>query len=188
MTDQSDPLREFVIAAHFNLDGLKAGLEAHPEWLNVEHDWGPEAGRETPLGAAAHVGNRQIAEYLLDQGAPLTPAAAAMLGRKDALEAFIDADPANASATGAHGIPLLAHAAFSGDVSLVEMLKARGNDGSGVSMGLIHAAGAGHIDMAAWMLANGANVTAANYQGKTALDIAQANGRDDIVALIQNHR
>jgi ankyrin repeat protein len=188
MTDQPDPLREFVIAAHFNLDGVKAGLEAHPEWLNIDYDWGPEGGMETPLGAAAHVGNRQIAEYLLDRGAPLTPAAAAMLGRKDALEAFIDADPANASAPGAHGIPLLGHAAFSGDVSLVDMLKARGNDGSGVSLGLIHAAGAGHTAMAAWMLDNGADVAAQNFQGKTALDIAQANGRDDIAALIQKRQ
>ena len=187
MTDQPDR----CVSCHrgaLQSGGRQSGLEAHPEWLNIDYDWGPEGGMETPLGAAAHVGNRTIAEYLLEQGAPLTPVAAALLGLKDALAAFIDTDPANASAPGAHGIPLLGHAAFSGDVSLVEMLKARGNDGSGVSLGLIHAAGVGHTAMVAWMLDNGANVDAQNFQGKTALDIAQASGHDDIAALIQNRK
>lgn len=53
-----------MIAAHFNLDGVKAGLKDHPERLNIEYDWGPEGGLKTPLGAAAHVGNRRIAGYL----------------------------------------------------------------------------------------------------------------------------
>ncbi|MBK8138052.1 MAG: ankyrin repeat domain-containing protein [Chloroflexi bacterium] len=188
MTDQPpDPLRQFMIAAHFNLEGVKAGLKDHPEWLTIDYDWGEQGGRETPLGAAAHVGGTHLAQYLLGCGAPLTPAAAAMLGLRGALEAFIDADPANANVPGAHGIPLLAHAAFSGDVELVEMLKARGNTLAGVSMGLINAVSAGHAAMAAWMLANGADASAKNYQGKSALDIAEANGFTEIVTLLKNH-
>lgn len=183
-----DPLRQFMIAAHFNLEGVKAGLKDHPEWLTLNYDWGEQGGFETPLGAAAHVGSTHLAQYLLGCGAPLTPTAAAMLGLIGALEAFIDANPANANFPGAHGIPMLAHAAFSGDVGLLDLLKARGNSLAGVSMGLVNAASAGHTDAAAWMLANGADPSVKNYQGKTALDIAEANGFTAIVTLIQNHK
>lgn len=40
-----------------------------------------------------------------------------MLGLTGALEAFIDTDPTSANARGAHGIPVLGHAALSGRVN-----------------------------------------------------------------------
>lgn len=187
MTEQNDPLRQYMIAAHFNLDGVKAGLKDHPEWLNIEYDWGPEGGLETPLGAAAHVGNRRIAEYLLGLGAPLTPAAAAMLGMMGALEAFIDTDPASANVRGAHGIPILGHAAMSGRVDICDLLMANGCDGAGVTLGLLNAAAGGDLAMARWMLEHGADATKTNYQGKTVLELAQASGNADLVALIEQH-
>lgn len=187
MAEQPDPLRQFMIAAHFNLESVKAGLREHPEWLNIVYDWGEGGGLETPLGAAAHVGTRSVAEYLLGRGAPLTPHAAAMLGMKSAVEAFIDADPAAVNAPGAHGIPLMTHAAISGDVEIAEVLKARGSKLEGVTSGLHMAAGAGHTAMVEWLLAHGADVMAGNYQGKTALELAEANGHADIVTVIRTH-
>ncbi|GIK29823.1 MAG: ankyrin repeat domain-containing protein [Chloroflexi bacterium] len=187
MAQQNDPHRQVMIAAHFDLDGVKAGLKGHPEWLNIEYDWGPEGGLETPLGAAAHVGNRRIAEYLLGLGAPLTPTTAAMLGMTGALEAFIDTDPASVNARGAHGIPLLGHAAFSGRVAVCDFLMANGCDGAGVTLGLLNAAGRGDSGMARWMLEHGADATATNFQGKTVLELARASGSADLVALIEQH-
>ena len=183
MTD--DALRQFVIFAHFNLDGVKATLAEHPDWLEATYDWGEGNGTESPLEAAAHVGNVAIARYLLGEGATITPAAAAMLGDKPALEALIDLDPQNANQQGAHGIPLLAHAAFSGDVGLMEYLIARGTRLEGVSLALLNAANLGHLEVVRWALAHGANPAAKNYQDLTAANLARQGGFNDVVALLE---
>ena len=51
------------------------------------------AHRELPAGdrlqAAAHMGNREIAGFLLHEGAPLDICAAAMLGKRNNVEAFL---------------------------------------------------------------------------------------------------
>lgn len=54
----------FVNRAHGDLDGVKEMLARQPALLHARSNAG-----ETALGAAAHVGNRSIAEYLLQQGA-----------------------------------------------------------------------------------------------------------------------
>ncbi|HUS16253.1 MAG TPA: ankyrin repeat domain-containing protein, partial [Chloroflexia bacterium] len=93
----------FVIAAHGNLDQARTLLAAHPEMLNVP--WAKFD--ETALAAASHMGRREIAEFLLGAGAPLTLCAAAMLGRRDDVAPYINADPTLANGRGAHGIPVL---------------------------------------------------------------------------------
>lgn len=185
MSDQPpDPLRQFIIDAHFNLAGVQDTLELHPDWLDVEYDWGEGNGTETPLGAAAHVGNAAIARYLLNEGAAITPAAAAMLGDRAALDALIDLDPANANADGAHGIPLLAHAVFSGSADLLDHLVSRGMRLDGVSSALLNAVSAGQVETARWALAHGADPTAKNYQGLTAAEIARESGHPELIALL----
>jgi ankyrin repeat protein len=181
MTTPPDPLRQFIIAAHFDLAAVQAALAAHPDWLDIAYDWGAEGGTETALGAAAHVGNRPIARYLLAEGATITPAAAAMLGDRAALDALIDLDPDNANAAGAHGIPLLAHAAFQPDPDLLDHLLARGTRPEGLGLVLLNAATAGHAEVVRWALAHGADPTTRNYQGKTAAEIAQQAGFDHVL-------
>ena len=66
----AEQVREFVIAGHGNFAKVKQMLAAQPSLLNQANEWRP-GDRETAVQAAAHVGNRPIAEYLLDQGAPL---------------------------------------------------------------------------------------------------------------------
>jgi ankyrin repeat protein len=130
------------------------------------------------------VGNRAIAEYLLAQGAPLDICAAAMLGRRDAVEHFLENDSALIQAHGAHGIPLLTHAAFSGDVELVAMLYEHGAQ-EGASSALSNAVGKGHANLARWLLNNSdADPNWQNYQGKTALDLARERGDDALIALL----
>lgn len=183
MSEQNDPIRQFVIFSHFNLDAVKTTLEEHPDWLNIEYDWG-EGGTETPLGAASHVGNRAIADYLLGMGAPITPTTAAMLGQRATLEALVAKDAAAADAKGAHDIPMLAHAAFSGDVALVRWLLANGCSRDGLDIALGYAAGAGQVAMTAYLLGLGADPSATNYQGKTAAEIATDAGYEVIAALL----
>src|SRR5215218_3777908 len=101
-----DEIREFVIAGHGNLDKVKRMLDAQPSLLNIANEWRP-GDTETALQGASHVGNREIAEYLLAQGAPLDLCAAAMLGRREEVERFLQADSTLIHSNGAHGIPLL---------------------------------------------------------------------------------
>jgi uncharacterized protein len=85
-----------------------------------------EQVNERPIQAAAHTGSRAIAEFLLENGAPLDIFAAASLGLTDKVAQFLADDPSLASANGVHGISILYHAALSGQVEIAELLKAHG--------------------------------------------------------------
>jgi uncharacterized protein len=181
-----EQIREFVLAGHGNLARVQELLAATPALLNAAYEWRDD-DRETALQGAAHVGNRPIAEYLLAQGAPLDICAAAMLGRQAAVERFIADDPAQIDAAGAHGIPLLAHAALSGAVDLVQWLVARGAR-TGMSAALHNAASRGHTELVDWLLRHGdADLGWKNYEGKTALVVASERGWEPIVQLLRTH-
>jgi hypothetical protein len=117
-------VHEFVGNAHGNLARVKELLEIEPALLNSCWDWG-EGDWETRLGAASHMGNRPIAEYLLARGARLDIFAAAMLGHADIVQSMLSACPAMIEALGPHGIPLLAHAQAGGEgsVEVVRLLE-----------------------------------------------------------------
>jgi hypothetical protein len=108
--------RDLVGAAHNNLDRVKAMVSRHPELAKVSWDWG-FGDWESALGAASHVGNRPIAEYLLEQGAAPTVFSSAMLGHLDAVKAMIAAQPGLHRVRGPHGISLLAHARAGGSAA-----------------------------------------------------------------------
>ena len=119
----ADAVREFVVAGHGDLDGVKAALDGEPGLLNACWDWGG-GDFETALGGAAHMGRRDIAEYLLERGARLDVFAAAMLGMEDVVRAVLAADPAARDALGPHGIPLAEHARAGGADKVVALLDA----------------------------------------------------------------
>jgi hypothetical protein len=108
---------EFVRKAHSDLDRVKELLAQEPKLVNACWDWGG-GDFESGLGAAAHTGRREIAEFLLDNGARLDIFAAAMLGHLDVVKAAITACPQARHAPGAHGIPLIAHAKMGGEKAL----------------------------------------------------------------------
>ncbi|MEQ8674552.1 MAG: hypothetical protein RLP44_11365 [Aggregatilineales bacterium] len=188
MTPTTDEnVRAFLIAAHGDLENTKRLLAEHPEWLDITYEWA-ENNTETPIQAAAHVGNRPIAEYLLEQGAPLAIYTAAMLGRRDDVLRMLADDPETANARGGHGIPLISHAAMSGDVAIMQAIADAGGDLSGASGALFGAIGSGSIDMVTWLLANGADdLTVTNFQNKTLVQVATERGHEDIVALLKAH-
>jgi hypothetical protein len=115
---RQDPARvsEVVGASHRDLDRVRALVEETPALANAGWDWG-FGDWETALGAAAHTGRREIAEYLLSRGARLDVFAAAMLGRLAIVRAAVEADPAVVRVAGPHGIPLVAHARAGGDAA-----------------------------------------------------------------------
>jgi hypothetical protein len=107
-------VQEFVGNAHGNMARVRELLEQEPALVNACWDWG-EGDWETGLGAASHMGNRPIAEFLLSKGARMDIFAAAMLGRVEIVQAMLDAFPSMAAAPGPHGIPLIAHAKAGSD-------------------------------------------------------------------------
>ena len=117
-----DPLsaaqvKEFVIAGHVDLDKVKAMLAETPGLLNAAWDWGG-GDFEMAIGGAGHMGRRDIALYLIDQGSRFDIFVATMLGRLDLVKPALAANPNLLHSKGPHGIPLLAHAKKGGDEAL----------------------------------------------------------------------
>jgi hypothetical protein len=108
--------RDFVANAHGDLERVKTLLAEQPKLVNAAWDWGG-GDWETGLGAAAHVGRRDIVVYLLEQGARLDIFAAAMLGKLEIVRATLEAFPDALHVPGPHGIPLIAHARAGGEPS-----------------------------------------------------------------------
>ena len=104
----------FVTKAHGDLEAVQGLLAEEPELLNAAWDWGG-GDWETALGAAAHVGRRDLAEFLIGRGARVDIFAAAMLGQTAVVRALLDAFPDLLEAKGPHGIPLRVHAEKGGD-------------------------------------------------------------------------
>src|SRR5690606_29386296 len=85
-------VKGFVYNAHSDFDKVKELLKQQPGLLNAAWDWG-NGDWETALGAAAHMGKRDIALYLLEKGARIDLFAAAMLGKLEIVKAIINDDP-----------------------------------------------------------------------------------------------
>ncbi|HQF70125.1 MAG TPA: ankyrin repeat domain-containing protein [Promineifilum sp.] len=182
----AEVVREFVIAGHFDLPRVQAMLAEEPRLLNAANEWGP-GDTETAIQGAAHTGQAAIAEYLLARGAPLELCTAAMLGRRADVATFLAADADAIHSRGAHGIALLSHAAFSGDVGLVADLHSRGAR-EGASLALANAVAASHKGVVAWLLEYAdPDLTWLNWQGKTALDVALDAGQTAIADLLRSY-
>jgi hypothetical protein len=124
---QLDPalVNEFVSVAHADLDEVKRLLGEEPALVKASWDWGG-GDFETGLGAAAHMGHREIALFLLENGSALDLFAAAMLGYVDVVRAMLAEHPELRDAKGAHGIPLVVHAQQGGEdaKAVLELLEA----------------------------------------------------------------
>ena len=112
-TQDPDVVREVVRVAHFDLKRLKEFVDARPTLARAAWDWG-FGDWESALGAASHTGNREIAEYLIGNGARPTLFSAAMLGQLDVVTSFVAAAPGVQRILGPHGITLMAHAKAGG--------------------------------------------------------------------------
>jgi hypothetical protein len=130
-TQPPELVREMVTVAHFDLKRVQELVSARPSLARAAWDWG-FGDWETALGAASHMGNRLIAEYLISQGARPDLFTAAMLGHLEVVKAFVTAQPHIQRIQGPHGISLLAHAKAGGDTSLpvFEYLQSLGDAGA----------------------------------------------------------
>jgi len=123
----SELVQEFVTVGHHNLPRVQAILAETPHIVNAAWDWGG-GDWETALGGAAHMGRRDIAEYLLAHNARIDLYAAAMLGKLEIVQAVLTAFPEAKNIPGPHGIPLIVHAEKGGEpaVAVLRYLQSLG--------------------------------------------------------------
>jgi hypothetical protein len=126
-TQAPELVREMVTVAHFDLSRVKELVEVRPSLARAAWDWG-FGDWESALGAASHMGNRPMAEYLISKGARPSLFSAAMLGQLEVVTAFVAAQPGVQGIRGPHSISLLAHAKAGGDAArpVFEFLQALG--------------------------------------------------------------
>ena len=120
-------VNEFVKVAHSDLDKVKDMLKQYPLLLNSSWDWGG-GDFETALGAAGHMGRKDIADFLLSNGARADIFVLAMLGKTEIVKAMLRDFPSLLNSNGPHGFTLLHHAVKGGKDSeeLVSHLKSLG--------------------------------------------------------------
>ncbi len=111
-----DTVRDFVANAHGDLDYVRRALVEEPALANAAWDWGG-GDWESALGAAGHMGRRDIAEVLIAHGARIDVFVAAMLGEVETVRAILAAHPDMRDARGPHTIPLRAHAEAGGEAA-----------------------------------------------------------------------
>jgi hypothetical protein len=116
---KSEPLpmekvKDFVVAGHNDLDKIKAMLTEIPNLLYASWDWG-NGDFETALEGAGHMGRKDIAEYLIKQGARPNIFVQAMLGKTDLVKQQLNLFPELLNSKGPHGFTLLHHAMQGGD-------------------------------------------------------------------------
>ena len=152
------------------------------------------ASGETPLMAALYRGHKACVSVVLEAGAPVDAFAAAALGKTDALEAALAADPAAIGAVAYDGWTPLHLAAFFGHTRLVERLLGAGADVNAVSQNSLrntplHAAVAGgHVDSSLLLIERGANVNAVDAGGHTPFHIAAEGGYVPVVKALLARR
>ncbi|MBN8642821.1 MAG: hypothetical protein J0L86_13500 [Flavobacteriales bacterium] len=110
-TEIIDPkiVYEFVNEAHTNFETVKRMLETQPLLLNSAWDWG-NGDFETALGAAAHMGQKEIANFLITRGARTDIFVLTMLGKTKIVKAMLKEYPSLLNSQGPHGFTLLHHA------------------------------------------------------------------------------
>ncbi len=122
-----ETVREFIAKSHTDLDRVREMLGAEPNLLNAAWDLGG-GDFETGIGAASHVGRKDIVQFFLDHGARADIFTYTMLGETALVQALLEKFPALLNAPGPHGLTLLHHAEKGGEnaAPLVEFLTSKG--------------------------------------------------------------
>lgn len=100
---------DVVGSSHFNFEHVQELVNHRPELARANWDWS-FGDWESALGAASHVGRRDIAEFLISKGARPNIFTFAMFGNYEIVKSMITAIPSLQNTDGPHGISLIQHA------------------------------------------------------------------------------
>lgn len=130
--DRPNPLdreivNKFVAASHGKMDVVKELYQEFPNLIYSSWDWGG-GDFETGIDACGHVGNKEIANFLIEKGARPTLFVLTMLGKTELVKPVIEAYPQLVHSLGPHGFTFLHHAKRGGDeaAELLEYFASKG--------------------------------------------------------------
>lgn len=98
-----------VGASHSNLEKVRSLVDPRPELARATWEW-RFGDWESAIGAASHVGRRDIVHYLLEKGARPSIFTFAMMGAYEVVKSMIEFSPGIQRTMGPHGISVLQHA------------------------------------------------------------------------------
>jgi ankyrin repeat protein len=102
-------VKDFVVAGHKDLPLVKEMLTKHANLVYSSYDWG-DGDFETAIEGAGHMGNKEIAEFLISRGARPNLFVLTMLGKTSLVKPVLEMYPDLVFAKGPHGFTLLHHA------------------------------------------------------------------------------
>ena len=106
-------VKEFVIAGHGDFTKVQDMVKQTPNLIYTKFDWG-NGDYEAAIEGAGHVGNKEIANYLIESGSRVSLYVLTMLGKTELVKPILEAYPALIHAKGPHGFTLLHHAKVGG--------------------------------------------------------------------------
>ncbi|GAB3428571.1 hypothetical protein [Niabella aquatica] len=109
-------VKDFVANCHGDLAKVKALYAQEPMLIYASHDW-QNGDFENGIEAAGHVGNVEIARFLLSKGARINFFTLCMLGKYDIVKGMLDLYPDLVHAKGPHGFTPLHHATVGTDAA-----------------------------------------------------------------------
>jgi len=165
-----------VGASHGNFEKVKELVNARPELAGAAWDWG-FGDWETALGAASHVGRRDIAEFLISNGARPDIFTYTMLGMFKSVQEIIETVPGIQSHTGPHGITLLQHAK-----NRLENKEISSTDAGNVNKVISYLESLGNADM------KPKNLDVADDEKKKFLGEYRFGGGDGEIFVVDTHR
>ena len=102
----SRKVMDMVMKAHHDFEGLKEMIEDDPRLVNASMDVG-NGDWESALDASAHMGRKDIAQYLIEKGARFDfLCLMAMLDEVEIVKAILTSFPNAKDVRGVHGFPL----------------------------------------------------------------------------------
>ncbi|PRX54919.1 hypothetical protein [Flagellimonas meridianipacifica] len=118
-------VKDFVVAGHRSLQTVKEMLEEHPYLIHTSYDWG-KGDYEQAIEGAGHLGKKEIANFLIEQGARLNLFVLTMLGKTELVKPVLETYPKLIFSKGPHGFSLLHHAKVGEAKELHDYLTAKG--------------------------------------------------------------
>lgn len=171
-----------------DLAAVKSLVGADPSLASARNDAGVSG-----VLTAVYMGRGEVRDFLIASGAALDLPEAAAVGNLARVRELIEKIHAQANSFSPDGFPVVALAAFLGQLEIVQYLAAHGADinaaatnGSGYNA-LTGAVTSGHAAVVQWLLEHGANANYRYSAGYSPLLTAAANGRLDIAKLLLAH-